>query len=65
MKVRKIMLTPGWRRVDVVYDLGSGDGRIVILAARRMEPAESAWRSTPSSCGSPVKKPGVTRLNTS
>jgi len=86
MKVRKIVLTPGWRRVvvpivwvvatlamsdgaragfqtptpnlgrfdpspievaermlqladvirdDVVYDLGSGDGRIVILAARR------------------------------
>jgi len=33
---------------DVVYDLGCGDGRIVIKAARRYGAAPSAWISIPS-----------------
>ena len=35
---------------DVVYDLGSGDGRIPITAAK-LAPAASASRSTRSICG--------------
>ena len=32
---------------DVVYDLGCGDGRIVVTAAKSLAPVASAWTSTP------------------
>ena len=34
------------KKGDVVYDLGSGDGRIIIRAAKNMAPAASASRWT-------------------
>ena len=37
--------------VDVVDDLGSGDGRIPITAAKLLAPAASASRLTRSTCG--------------
>ena len=33
-------------RNDVVYDLGCGDGRLVITAARKYRRGEWAWIST-------------------
>ena len=42
---------------DVVYDLGSGDGRIVIMAARASAPAAWAWRSIHTWCGKHTRTP--------
>lgn len=53
--VDKMLETAEVKKGDVVYDLGSGDGRIVITAARNTQSGLWVLRSTPISSKSPER----------
>jgi len=63
--VERMLQLANVTRDDVVYDLGSGDGRIVILAARRYGARGVGVEIDPSSCRMPVRRRSATRWMTS
>ena len=62
--VNEMLSLAGVRADDVVYDLGCGDGRIVIEAARRFGARAVGGTSIPSSSGKRVVTPNGPRSPT-
>ncbi len=56
--VDRMLALAGVQKSDVVYDLGAGDGRVVIAAAKNTARRQSVSRSIRDSSSSPAKMSG-------